>query len=206
MRRPTIADTSLFDFGPLAKDYDRWYETRLGRVCDRRQKGDMRQLLPKPGPGSRLLDIGCGTGHWSQFFASLGYVVHGIDSSPEMIAVAQGKALAGCTFEIADALALPLADGSFDVVALITVLEFIACPKRAVSEAARCTRTGGSLMVGTLNRLALLNQHRVARHEEPYASASMYSPEELTTLLIEQGHLRLLARPSYPLMVAEVKL
>ena len=42
-------------------------------------------------PGERILDLGCGTGHLTKHIQELGADVVGIDSSPEMIAQAQGK-------------------------------------------------------------------------------------------------------------------
>jgi len=47
-----------------------------------------------PGPGARVLDIGCGTGSLSLVLAGLGLQVRGIDLSPGMLARAQAKAAA----------------------------------------------------------------------------------------------------------------
>lgn len=40
-------------------------------------------------PGASILDAGCGTGRYAIELARRGYVVHGIDRSPELIAVAR---------------------------------------------------------------------------------------------------------------------
>src|SRR5256885_12625079 len=37
--------------------------------------------------GRRILDVGCGSGWLSEYFARLGYVVKGIDISPDLIAM-----------------------------------------------------------------------------------------------------------------------
>jgi 2-polyprenyl-3-methyl-5-hydroxy-6-metoxy-1,4-benzoquinol methylase len=67
---------------------------------------------------ARILDTGCGTGRYTVELAKRGYQVCGVDCSPELIAVAQGRALHGTScaeFIIGDLLAVPLS-GSFDVI------------------------------------------------------------------------------------------
>ena len=183
---------SLFDFGPLAKEYDRWYETPAGQAHDPVQKEDVKRLLRPGQTGERLLDVGCGTGHWSSFFTTMGYQVTGIDIAPEMIDVARA-AVPECSFQIADAFDLPFEDGAFDVVASMALLEFISDPAAVVREMARCRKSGGSLLIGTLNRLAPLNQHRLSKGKEPYASAHLLSPDELQRLLASWGGVRMVA-------------
>jgi demethylmenaquinone methyltransferase/2-methoxy-6-polyprenyl-1,4-benzoquinol methylase/phosphoethanolamine N-methyltransferase len=73
-------------------------------------------------PGERVLDVGCGPGSLSipaaEKVGPAGSVA-GIDASPEMIAVARGKARKkglDLDFRVAPVEALPFADGEFDVV------------------------------------------------------------------------------------------
>lgn len=181
---------SLFDFGPMAREYDRWYDTPAGQAHDRVQKDDVRRLLCPASAGQTLLDVGCGTGHWSAFFAEMGYQVTGVDVSPAMIDVAR-SAVPQCTFQVADAHELPFDDGAFDVVASMAALEFLPDQAAAVREMARCVREHGQLLLGTLNRLAPLNQHRVAKGKPPYSAAHLLSPNELRSLLAPLGRVRM---------------
>jgi len=193
--RVTHAERSLFDFGPLAREYDRWHETSAGRAHDRVQKEDVRRLLRTGRAGERLLDVGCGTGHWSSFFAGMGYQVTGVDTAPEMIEVARHAVPEG-SFRVADACELPFEDASFDVAAAMATLEFIPDPAAAVREMVRCAKPGGSLLVGTLNRHAPLNQHRLSKGKQPYASAHLFSPGDMRSLLARWGHVRMVASHS----------
>jgi SAM-dependent methyltransferase len=67
-----------------------------------------RNLLP----GAALLDAGCGTGRYSRELARRGYIVHGVDLSPELIEVAKGAGgdrQGGVSFAVANILATPTA-------------------------------------------------------------------------------------------------
>lgn len=190
---------SRFDFGRIAGHYDRWYRSRRGSLYDRLEKGALDRLLPDPSRGSSLLDVGCGTGHWSQYFADRGFDVTGIDLSEQMIQIAGAKDLAGNCFLVADAENLPFADSQFDVAAAITMLEFAAHPNKVLAEMARCVRTrGGTLIVGALNALSPCNQQRKKRHSSVYASATLFSPRQLEDLLSQLGNVRILTAGFVP--------
>jgi SAM-dependent methyltransferase len=62
------------------------------------------------GPGAEVLDAGCGTGRYAIELAQRGYVVHGIDLSPELIAVATrpvGGSTGRVSFSVGDIAHLP---------------------------------------------------------------------------------------------------
>jgi len=181
------SSSGTFDFGTVADRYDRWYDTAEGIVYNRIEKQAVDRVLPDTRLGNQMLEIGCGTGHWSRFFAERGFGVTGIDISPEMVRVAAGKATCGVRFSVADATSLPFPDGSFDIAVAITVLEFVAEPRRLLQEMARCIRPGGRIVVGALNKCSLLGiRHRV-RPSEIFGSAKMFSRSELHGLLLDFG-------------------
>lgn len=185
---------SLFDFGPLAGVYEDWYNTSEGQAHDRVQQKDVGALLPPSEGRQRLLDVGCGTGHWCRFFHALGYDVQGVDISEEMVAAAK-KALPECHFDVADACAIPFEDKTFDVTASITALEFIPDQGAAVREMVRCTRLGGFILIGTLNKTAPINRERMAAGEPPFSFAHLLEPTELLELLAPFGKIRMTASP-----------
>ncbi len=186
---------SLYDFAPMAAAYDQWYSTPAGRAHDREQKTLVRRFLPPVERGPRLLDVGCGTGHWSRFFAGLGFLVTGIDISPAMIHMARSSTCNGCRFLIANAHTLPFVDNAFDVVTAMVVLEFVVDPERAVAEMSRCARSPGRLVIGALNVESPLNRDRIATRKEPYCSAHMFTVSQLGALLSGFGAIRMSVTP-----------
>jgi SAM-dependent methyltransferase len=183
---------SLYDFSPQAERYENWYLTPEGQECDSLQQHDVFVLMGFGPYQGRLLDVGCGTGHWSRFFHSLGFKVQGVDISEKMIRVARGLN-SDCEFEVANGCELPFQDASFNVAATMATLEFVAAPAVVLREMARCVKPGGRLMVGTLSRIATLNKRRLSRSEQPYASGRLLSPLELWDLLSPLGSPRMLA-------------
>jgi ubiquinone/menaquinone biosynthesis C-methylase UbiE len=186
---------SLYDFAPMAAAYERWYSTPAGRAHDREQKRLVRRFLPPVEHGHRLLDVGCGTGHWSRFFAGLGLLVIGIDIAPEMVRAARSSTCSGCRFLVADAHELPFANDTFDVVTAMVVLEFAADPELALAEMSRCARSRGHLLIGALNEESPLNRQRVAERKEPYSSGRMFTVSRLGSLLARFGHVRMGVTP-----------
>ena len=55
------------------------------------------------GPGTRVLDVGCGPGRHAHELARRGHIVHGVDISGPFIELARDTAPPGCTFERLDA-------------------------------------------------------------------------------------------------------
>jgi SAM-dependent methyltransferase len=87
----------------------------------------------------RLLEVGCGSGYYSEVFATLlpGSVQYtGIDYSDAMIARARAH-YPSTAFEVADATRLPCADGAFDVIFNGVSLMHIVDYQAAIREAAR---------------------------------------------------------------------
>jgi ubiquinone/menaquinone biosynthesis C-methylase UbiE len=92
------------------------------------------------------LDAACGTGRHAEHLASLGHTVIGVDSSPEMLAVAQKKVPEAELHE-GDLAALPLADGCVDLVVCAMALVHLPHIAEPFREFARVLRPGGYLVV-----------------------------------------------------------
>ena len=93
--------------------------------------------------GDALLDIACGPGDLARAAADRGAVVTGVDFSPSMIAIAAAR-YPDLRFVQGSADALPFADATFDLALCSLGLQHFADPVRAVAEAARVLRGGGT--------------------------------------------------------------
>jgi len=122
------------------------YEPYVGR-WSRLVAREFVKWLAVP-PGSRWLDVGCGTGALIQTVlehAAPSEVV-GTDPSAAYIALAGAQMDdPRAYFEIGDAQALQAATATFDVVVSGLVLNFVPRPELAVAEMARVTRPGGTV-------------------------------------------------------------
>jgi len=119
----------------------------------------MHRVL-QPHAGECLLDVGCGTGHFSRRFAQLGLTVTGIDADSTMLTFAKDQnQLVNYKQGIAEAL--PFVDASFDHVTAITSLCFVSQPAIAIQEMWRVCRR--SLMLGLLNRHSVLYRQKANR-------------------------------------------
>jgi demethylmenaquinone methyltransferase/2-methoxy-6-polyprenyl-1,4-benzoquinol methylase len=110
--------------------------------------------LASAGGGVRsVLDICCGTGDIALAFGRATRArVTGVDFSHEMLAVAAHKAakrrLQGrIGLVCGDALALPVADGAFDVVTMGFGLRNLSDYRAGIAEAARAARPGGCVFI-----------------------------------------------------------
>jgi SAM-dependent methyltransferase len=111
--------------------------------------GDLIARLA-PRAGERWLDVATGTGEIALRAARAGADVTALDFAPALLETARGRAAAeglAIDFDLADAEALPYADGAFDVV--VSSVGAIFAPDHAAVafELARVARPGGRLGV-----------------------------------------------------------
>jgi ubiquinone/menaquinone biosynthesis C-methylase UbiE len=97
-------------------------------------------------PGKRWLEIGCGTGLFTEMLVDTAQPAEAIaiDPSAAQIREATTKAVAKrVDFRIADAQALPFGNQEFDLAVSALVINFIPDPSRAMAELKRVVRPGG---------------------------------------------------------------
>lgn len=153
--------------------YDAWYQSARGGWIGQQEFSILLKLFT-PKAGQTLLDVGCGTGYFSQRFQQLGLQVTGLDPDLAMIEFAKTKDSQVKYIE-GDAQALPFADNSFDYCSAITSLCFITDPEKAIVEMLRVSRHG--VILGLLNRHSML--HVKKKHSSGYQGARWDTVSEI---------------------------
>lgn len=132
------------------------------------------ELLPPP--VSRILDLGCGEGRLGRLLVHRGDTVVGIDTSPTMVRYACERHEA----VVADAAALPFADGSFDAVTSFMSFHDMEDVDAVAREAARMLTPSGCFCIAVKHpfisisgALALDELPKIVR---PYLEPFVYTP------------------------------
>ncbi|HEX9096798.1 MAG TPA: class I SAM-dependent methyltransferase [Candidatus Dormibacteraeota bacterium] len=105
-----------------------------------------------PPPGRQTLEIGCGEGRVTRDLTKRGHHVVAVDSSPTLLRYAKEADPEG-RYELADAAALPFADGNFDLVVAYNSLMDIADMPGAIRESARVLEAGGRFCISVTHPL-----------------------------------------------------
>lgn len=101
-----------------------------------------------PSPGLRWLDVGCGSGAFTELLVErcLPTEIQGVDLSEDQLVFARTRHTAGIArFQRGDAMALPFADDRFDAAVMALVIAFVPNPQKGVAEMARAVRPGGTV-------------------------------------------------------------
>ena len=125
----------------------------------------LRELVARrmaPPPGARILEIGCGTGHNLAMLAEFGAVEgHELDDAARAVAIARFGPVVG-------AARLPelseVAPASYDLVALLDVLEHVEDDVASLVSIAQKLRPGGRILLTVPQHRWLWSGHDVANH------------------------------------------
>lgn len=132
----------------LAAGYDDWAASYEADMGDHAGPPEVVETLARfAGPDARILDAGCGTGIAGPLMAARGYRnLEGLDISPGMLRVAQGKNCYTALYEAALGGALDLPSMAYDTVLAVGVFVMAHAPASSFDELLRITRPGGYLI------------------------------------------------------------
>jgi 2-polyprenyl-3-methyl-5-hydroxy-6-metoxy-1,4-benzoquinol methylase len=153
-------------------------------------------LLQRTAPGERVLDVGCGEGHFTAALLRAGREPMGVDVAEEPLqrARVQHPGLQLDLRLLPTEGDWPLEDSSFDVVWAGEVIEHVADTAGWLSELRRVMRSGGTLLISTpahglLTRAAFaLSARAFATHFDPRSDhLRFYTRRSLEELLADFG-------------------
>lgn len=153
--RTRDAQAEFFDANPPLYPWPhllrRWGLHRLYKPREAFWSRAWQQLSPQA--GTRVLDVGCGTGVWLDRLArSFGVCGVGLDVSKASLSNAANSSATGNRYLCADAGSLPLRDASFGIVFSLDALEHVADQGAFLREMGRVLEPGGELLLWSINR------------------------------------------------------
>jgi ubiquinone/menaquinone biosynthesis C-methylase UbiE len=151
-----------------------WWFVARRQLAEEILRNELREK-----PGARLLDVGCGTGSNLRAFASIARVA-GVDSSAEALKFCRRRSVSSVAR--GEIERLPFADGAFDVITAMDVLEHTDDDLVALEELRRVCRPGG-LLLATVPAYGFL----WSEHDEALKHRRRYTAHELRNKLTVRG-------------------
>lgn len=199
------------EFSAFSHNYDRWYQTPLGRYIDETERSAILELL-KTREGERILDVGTGTGIYLLEAVRFGAQVIGIDISVSMLNVLGKKIKSKKIYSqvdllVADAENLPFRSNLFDKIICNTVLEFLPNPVQALKEFNRICLLDGKVVMGVLTSTSLWAFKRRVNNlivEDIWSKARFFSLRTIRKLsdqagfIVEKARWSVFAPPNCP--------
>jgi len=189
---PELNTQKFFDH--YAVDFDAIYGNRNGAidsVVNRVFRQSMKQRFEmtiagcSPAEGRKVLDIGCGPGHYSVALAQRGAQVLGIDFAESMINIAETRAAAAqvnddCEFRVADWTTFP-ASQTFDYVLALGFMDYVANAAETVAKIVSLTSDRAFLSFPAAG--GILGWQRKLRYRyHHHCELFLYSEEQLRNL------------------------
>ena len=142
--RPSVSDSTAPMHGPRwsARAVD-WAELSSPSS---RPAWEAVAAATEIGAGTRVLDVGCGSGEFCRLAADRGATVSGIDAAEGMIEIARRRT-PDADLRVGGMELLPWDDDSFDVTTGFNSFQFAADVVAALVDAKRVTRPGGCVAI-----------------------------------------------------------
>ncbi len=167
----------------IVQNYEAYYQTKYKRA-DILERKLLKKLLEQIGDAQKLLEVGCGTGHFTRWMETLGIECCGLDLSHLMLRQARKLWVHGPLAQ-GESSHLPFKTKAFDVVAFIACLEYMPDIVAVFREAARVARKG--IIIGLMNKWSPPTLRRIVQvkmGKNPYyENAKFYSISDIKRIL-----------------------
>jgi ubiquinone/menaquinone biosynthesis C-methylase UbiE len=154
-----------------------------------------------------VVDIGCGTGrHWGRLLDGRPRALHGVDSSPEMLAKLRARHPGALVHVRAGARLAPFGDATVDTVLSSLMLGYVDDLEGELREWARVLKPGGEVVVTDLHPQALLSgvKRTFTRGRATFEIESCVHPLEALRSRFDSLHLEVAASEERALDPASV--
>lgn len=147
----------------------------------------------------KILDIGCGYGHFLKIMEGHGWKAEGIDPSPNTVSYARKEGLDVINTTI-DEASLP--ESSYKAVTMFYVLEHLTDPLNALRKVHNLLAPGGALIIRvphTTPVVRLLSALKISNnlYDAPFHLFD-FSPSSITRLLEKSGFTSIIVMPGEP--------
>ncbi|MFN6495909.1 MAG: class I SAM-dependent methyltransferase [Nostoc sp. DedQUE01] len=183
--------TNGYEYTYIDGDYEHHHAYLLPPVLEL-----ISQTITNPTQKLRVLDLGCGSGRFSQKIAQAGYEVIGVENSTSGILLARQN-IPECKFIEASIYNLPDAEleKGFDIVIAAEVIEHLFYPRELLRSAKKCLKPKGHIILttpfhGYWKNLAMALFGKMEQHLNPLwdgGHIKFFSVATLTNLLEEEG-------------------
>ncbi len=184
-----IPPQSIFDayYRDLSKYEYEYRASQATRYEDRRFREAARTIIPHiVSSGSRILEIGCATGHLLSVLKEQGYAnVHGVDPSPGCAKAAGG--LYGIHAQACTIFDIPRPEQPFDIVLLLGVMEHIRDLDRAIEAIRALLSPAGRVYIAVPDAAHFDRNQDGPFQEFSLEHLNFFSATSLTNLMRTRG-------------------
>lgn len=125
--------------------------------------------------GKKILDLGCGDGHFPQYIQGKFKEIHGAEIAEEAAHIAQRRSMFLCLCLMDINESLPYKDSAFDAVVCLDVIEHLFDPVSVLKEIYRLLQPEGQLVLTTPNIRYFRNLHKlIFKGEFPHTSSDTF--------------------------------
>lgn len=140
-------------FTQTVDDWARYYDdpapkTLTAQNFVSRRRFAIQMIEARLARGSKILDVGCGTGHLAAELARRGYDTWGTDLSAGMVEYARTHYNSD-RYQVGDIEKIPFPDHTFDGIVCLGVVEYLASDGQALGEMHRVLKPGGCAVITT---------------------------------------------------------